>query len=837
MALPRFLRVLPLTLVPPLAAQDVPLELWTNTTWPGGLVLIGTGACAWSDVDGDGWVDFVGARGGQLWRNLGGVDWELIPDILRPGVRYGSSIGDYNNDGLLDFATEPRAITNEIMFLMKNLDGTSFVDVGDDPNIVDVPPFGDSETNCWIDVDFDGNLDLLVPVYPQWHMGGPGNFFLHNLGPTGPGGAYRFTEMSAAAGLDNPPGTSRPEGAEFCDVDGDGDPDLYSNGTLYQNVSGLGVPMFLDVSDNAGIKFRDILDEGCTFFDHDLDGDFDLVVFYCGLTRTRIYENDGDGTFSLIPKDIIEDLVVSCFAMSKTDWDNDGDIDFTTNEVFRRNMLMETGKRKYVVASHNIPNSDLTNTTATWADWDKDGDVDLLLPDADGGLYDNFTYNDATPLDQRRYVRVKPVRDSDAVPRGLETEYGASVQLFVEDDKPWVRRRSFVSSSAGYLNQNEYALHFALPDDPDPEDPDVDLSFDVSVDFPSDPSGGLRRVDRHVNPVLGGIELARLADREIVVFRGGDVLLGGCLYPPRPGAGRDLTITTGGLVLASDGAPPPDPVNAPAADWYVGHAFDTTTATTPQRLSEVVLDGVTAKTPASCAAGKVRMTLWDTTDAASPFVVPGGEIDVRRYPRNDRNAYRTNWLLEPGRQFRLVARVDELRGTPINGPVVDGPVTTQGGLSFADPTPCEGGDVVAAAVDSQQVYLALRFAEDGGPMWVDLGFAHAGTNGEAQLAGSGAIEPNSQVTLDLTGALPNTLTILVSSPHAACRELAGGILVPETDVLTPLVTDGSGAWSFTSTLPANMPAGATTYFQVWWFDTGAVKLRAASNALSATVPY
>src|SRR4029079_6367845 len=104
--------------------------------------------------------------------------------------------------------------------------------------------------------DGDARLDAFLPVYPQWDLG-PGNFFLYNLGPTGPLNDYRYTELSSTDGLDNPPGTSRPEGAQFADVDLDGDPDLFSNGTLYRNVSTSGQPRFDALTEAAsGVGLR-----------------------------------------------------------------------------------------------------------------------------------------------------------------------------------------------------------------------------------------------------------------------------------------------------------------------------------------------------------------------------------------------------------------------------------------------------------------------------------------------------------------------------------------------------------------------------------------------------
>ena len=198
---------------------------------------------SFGDYDGDGFTDVVTGWTGSLWRNVGGTDWQFtanLSNVLPPSERrYGFSFGDYDNDGLPDIAVSPRvpAWGDDRMHLLRNAGGgASFVDVAADTEIVDRQPYGNGETLCWADVNGDGNLDLFVPVYPD-RAGGPGNFFLSNQGPTGPNGVYRFVETSEASGLDNPPGTLRPEGAQFADVDGDGDVDLYANGVLYQNVS------------------------------------------------------------------------------------------------------------------------------------------------------------------------------------------------------------------------------------------------------------------------------------------------------------------------------------------------------------------------------------------------------------------------------------------------------------------------------------------------------------------------------------------------------------------------------------------------------------------------
>jgi hypothetical protein len=828
----------------PATAQDLKVSLWRNPTWPNGLDIERSGGISFGDLDADGWVDFFGARSGELWHNLGGQDWEVWRNLLPLLGRYGCAIGDFNMDGYPDIATETRGTVPEKVQVLRNTGTLPFFINVMRPGVVDEVPWGNCETNLWADVDFDGDPDLFVPVYPPWvgMTGSPGNFFLQNMGPTGPAGEHRFLELSREVGLDNIPGTDRPEGAEFCDVDGDGDLDLYCNGTLYQNRSSFGAPMFMPLGTPAsGIPGRSTTDEGLFFFDYDLDGDFDLLISWCADLMIRIIESNGDGTFFLTNSNVIEKNGGKfCLGVSHADWDNDGDIDISTQEVFRRNMFVETGQRRFVVATHPIPPGNLQNTVNSWADWDKDGDLDLCIGafgSVRGFFYDNTLYDANTPADQRRFVRIRVVMDAPGVPFGLANEYGASVEIAVEGDVTGHRRRQLVTSSGGYINQNEYTLHFALPPDPVPTDPDQDIYFSVAVDLPSDPSVGLRRIDRHVNPRLARIPLAHLDDREITVYRSGMVVVDGCEFPPHAAAQAVLVTSTNGLIQTTNSAPLVPPVGAPGSDWYVGLAFDTAPGPSHVRVQEVILDGRIGPGARACGAGKAEIVFWDVSDPASPFVVPGGTFDVDRRIRNDRNAYPVSVLLPAARRYRVVARVDELRPTPVKAPLVNGPITVRGGLSFSDPNPCSGLAVANAPRDRKNVYLSLRLAYDPGPLWVDLGYALAGKGGPSSLQGSGAIAPGSQLTLSLTGAPANQSTSLIVGLRAECRSMAGGLQIPSLDAVTTIQTDASGAWQTTITVPATALPGASLYAQVWYPEDGTPAGRAASNALSATVPY
>ncbi len=292
---------------------------------PVGVNFGATNGISWGDYDGDDYPDVFRTQSKRLWRNIGGHDWSLAAtlDQVLPNTqyRYGCAFGDWDADGVQDLATAPRDFPSDVKAHLLHNDGnTQFHDIAGNPLLVDVQPFGNAETLCWGDVDGDARLDLFVPVYPP-RAGGPGNFFLHNAGPT-ISGEFSFRECSALAGLDNPPGSSQPEGAQFADIDGDGDLDLFSNGTLYRNRSTNGSPAFDALAPGAsGIALQTTRDEGAQFFDYDLDGDLDLACVYSSSPGVTIWEARGDGTFFALEPGVIQspliglDLVVG-WAMS-----------------------------------------------------------------------------------------------------------------------------------------------------------------------------------------------------------------------------------------------------------------------------------------------------------------------------------------------------------------------------------------------------------------------------------------------------------------------------------------------------------------------------------------
>jgi hypothetical protein len=112
------------------------------------------------------------------------------------------------------------------------------------------------------------------------------------------------------------------------DYDADGRTDVYIcdssfGGSLYRN---LGDFRFENVTERAGLKEADHWSTGASFVDVEGDGDLDLYV--CGFEcPSRLYVNQGDGTFVERAKEFGLEFDGSGTVMTWADYDRDGDLD------------------------------------------------------------------------------------------------------------------------------------------------------------------------------------------------------------------------------------------------------------------------------------------------------------------------------------------------------------------------------------------------------------------------------------------------------------------------------------------------------------------------------
>jgi hypothetical protein len=281
------------------------------------------------DLEGDGDLDlFIGRRGENRM-----FDNRLVPDGAATFVditdatglgggeqrTMGAAFGYYDGDEDLDVYVVNHAwcypqLGSEIVaddHLYRN-DGGVFVErtfelvPADLPNAPPVAGRSVGFSAVWVDLERDGDQDLVVINDDVGGEIGDPNEVWRNDGPDGAGG-WRFTEIAEAAGVAIP--AVQGMGLAVADVDGDGFVDLaFSNTGRNLLLLNAGDGTFVDVSADAGIERalspwgRPSVTWATHLWDHDNDGDLDLYFTGGSISAPvpvpdAFFVNAGDGTF------------------------------------------------------------------------------------------------------------------------------------------------------------------------------------------------------------------------------------------------------------------------------------------------------------------------------------------------------------------------------------------------------------------------------------------------------------------------------------------------------------------------------------------------------------
>lgn len=230
-------------------------------------------------------------------------------------------------------------------------------------------------------------------------------------------GMYSFADL--------PLSPMKPHGAPgvaMLDYDGDGDLDVYvTNGpgsanSLFANqLAQGGGPTFVDMAVSAGVGATDQDSSGTCFGDIDNDGDPDLLVL-SQYDANRLFENDGDGTFTDISHQAGLGGGQGSTSCSFGDVDGDGLLDVAVanmsadmsnslsiivpfdfarhNQLFHNqggNVFTDASATSGIEATSGFVSPAFDGRpTPTWAlalvDIDQDGDVDLIHADDQGGV-------------------------------------------------------------------------------------------------------------------------------------------------------------------------------------------------------------------------------------------------------------------------------------------------------------------------------------------------------------------------------------------------------------------------------------------------------------------
>jgi len=311
------------------------------------------------------------------------------------------------------------------------------------------------------DYDSDGNQDIYINNY------GP-NVLLRN------NGQGRFTDVTQAAGVAN--GHQVGAGANFLDVDGDGDLDLFVanyvdfsyenhqiarfngypayvgpmnyNGTPNTLFRNNGDGSFTDISSASGVAAHAGTGMGTVCADYDNDGDTDIYVGN-DVAGNSIFENNGQGQFDEVGllTGLAYDLAGKAqgtMGVDCGDYNNDGLLDFFVTS-YQRDLAtlycnLDSGIFEDVTRSTGA--GDQSYAFVTWGnglvDVDNDGDLDLFV--ACGHLHDNVALFDRTTSYEARNILLENqgterfVNVTDQAGQGMQVERSSRGAGFADLD-------------------------------------------------------------------------------------------------------------------------------------------------------------------------------------------------------------------------------------------------------------------------------------------------------------------------------------------------------------------------------------------------------------------
>jgi hypothetical protein len=309
------------------------------------------GGVVMEDFDHDGFLDIMVSSWGfterdqlRVFRNNGdGTFTERTKQAGLQGLVSGLNIrqGDFNNDGYADVIVLRGAwLATEGHYpfsLLRNNGDFTFTDVTEEAGLLHFQP---TQSAVWFDYDGDGWLDLFVVAESTGRDTNACMLFRNNRDGT-------FTECAAACGVDL---VGFFKGVTTGDYNNDGRPDLFLSDRsgakrLLRNDGPAGTAWrFTDVSEAAGID-GPLHSFPCWFWDYDNDGWEDIMLTGYGIQdsgdiaadylgrptaamRARLYHNNRDGTFTNVSKSVGLSRVLHAMGANYGDLDNDGWLDF-----------------------------------------------------------------------------------------------------------------------------------------------------------------------------------------------------------------------------------------------------------------------------------------------------------------------------------------------------------------------------------------------------------------------------------------------------------------------------------------------------------------------------
>jgi len=417
------------------------------------------GGGAWGDIDGDGINDLalpvvydstgLNSAPPLVFRSLGNGQFVkyLIPELADEAVASRNiNIIDMNNDGLNDIFISRNSGD---LLLIKKSDGTY--------QKISMTQYtqGGIPNSSWADYDNDGYLDLLVTTYLGLGTSSD-KILLHNN--AGDGTFARITEGELVTDF----GYTRE--TQWADYDNDGDQDVIvlnqatsasvqRQTRLYKN-NGDGT-----FTRELGSVFESFIDgdRSCSWGDYDNDGHLD--IFIAGTNTNRLYRNLGDGTFTQVTGSVVEEdytVTEGTYGSGWGDIDNDGDLDLFAigfNTILYYNNGNGTFTKYDTQELFNSPGLSKLYGPAL-EDVDNDGFLDFHNGGFSNPDIANFIYKNTTSASaSRKYIKINlkgSITNRSAI--------GARITL-VAGGKTQIRE---VQSHTGQSTQSSPTQHFGL---------------------------------------------------------------------------------------------------------------------------------------------------------------------------------------------------------------------------------------------------------------------------------------------------------------------------------------------------------------------------------------
>lgn len=313
-----------------------------------------SGGVVMEDFDNDGCLDLMVSAMGflsqlRLFRNNGDgtfTDGTEAAGLI--GEKGGLNLVhcDFNNDGLMDVLVLRggwlRVAGHYPMSLLRNDGNCTFTDVTEEAGLMHLKP---TQSAACFDYNNDGWIDFFVVNESEGADRNPCELFRNN-------GDGSFTECAAESGVDF---VSFFKGVASGDYDNDGRPDLILSRLdgpkiLLHNEGPAGADRsikapwrFTDRAEAAGINGPPV-SFPCAFWDYNNDGWLDLLIVGYAVQdagdiaadylrrpqagqRTKLYRNNGDGTFADVSRETGLNPLLLGMGCNFGDLDNDGWLD------------------------------------------------------------------------------------------------------------------------------------------------------------------------------------------------------------------------------------------------------------------------------------------------------------------------------------------------------------------------------------------------------------------------------------------------------------------------------------------------------------------------------